>query len=97
LTYYKKKGKPYRRSVEGTIYMNRHQICEACGFPAEELHHILSRRSGGPDVDWNWLSLCRACHLVFHTVGRSSFMERYPACEEKIVAACEHMGRRARK
>lgn len=98
MTYYKKKGKPYRRSEEGTLYMNLHPYCEACGnWQSEELHHILSRRSGGPDEDWNWLALCKACHLVFHTVGRYSFTLRYPACEEKIKAACATMGRKFNK
>lgn len=94
MTYYKKKGKPYRRSEEGSLYMNLHPHCEACGFQSEELHHILTRRSGGPDMDWNWLALCKACHVVFHTVGRYSFAMRYPLTMEKIKAACEHMGRK---
>ena len=94
MTYYKKKGRPYRRSDEGTIYMNLHPSCEACGFQSEELHHILSRRSGGPDLEWNWLALCKACHVVFHTVGRYSFAMRYPVTMKKIKAACDMMGRK---
>lgn len=95
MNYYKSKRKPYKRSDAGTIYINLHPTCEACeGWKTEELHHILSRRSGGPDEEWNWLALCKACHLVFHSVGRASFAKRYPWLEDKIKAACDKMGRK---
>ena len=74
--------------------MNLHPSCEACGFPSEQLHHILSRRSGGPDIEWNWMALCACCHANFHQLGRFSFARRYPVTMEKIRAACEHLGRK---
>ena len=97
MNYYKKKGKPYRRSAEGTLYMNLHPYCEACGYHAEELHHILTRRSGGADEEYNWLALCKVCHHIYHDIGRVSFAERFPACEAKIVSACEKAGRKFNK
>jgi len=93
VSYYKKKGKPYKRSDLGTFYMNAHPDCEACGFPSEELHHVLSRASGGPDDEYNWLALCKADHILFHAMGRASFCKRYPHLEAKVCEACDRMGR----
>jgi 5-methylcytosine-specific restriction endonuclease McrA len=97
MSFYKKKGKAYRRSDAGTLYLNLHPHCEACGFPSEQLHHILSRRSGGPDEEWNWMALCKCCHNNFHALGRASFAERYLATMDRIVLACERMGRKFNK
>ncbi len=93
MSYYRKKGKPYKRSDLGSFYINAHPSCEACGFPSEELHHIITRRSGGPDEEWNWLALCKGCHLLFHSLGRASFCKRYPHLTDKVREACERMGR----
>jgi len=73
--------------------MNAHSDCEACAFPSEELHHIITRRSGGLDEDFNWLALCKGCHLLFHSLGRASFCKRYPHLEAKVREACDMMGR----
>ena len=73
--------------------MNAHPECEACGFPSEELHHIISRRSGGLDEEWNWLALCKVCHSIFHNSGRVTFCKRFPHLEDKVKAACDAMGR----
>lgn len=94
MSYYKKKGKPYRRSDIATFYLNSHRACEACiGFPAEEVHHIITRATGGPDEAFNFLALCKVCHLVFHQIGRASFCKRYPHLEAKVREACDMMGR----
>jgi len=97
MTYYKKKGKPYRRSDAGTLYLNLHPSCEVCGSSSEQLHHILSRRSGGPDEEWNWMALCKCCHNNFHSLGRASFARRFPIVMHKIREACERMGRKMDK
>lgn len=73
--------------------MNLHPYCEACGFKSEELHHILSRRSGGPDEEWNWLALCKVCHRCFHDFGRAKFCDRFPHLVAKVRAACDKIGR----
>jgi len=78
----------------GQFYVNAHQACEACYvLPSDELHHILTRASGGPDEEWNWLALCKGCHILFHSMGRASFCKRYPHLEAKVREACDMMGR----
>jgi 5-methylcytosine-specific restriction protein A len=36
--------------------------CYLCGIPSSEVHHIVSKRSGGGDNAANLLSLCKPCH-----------------------------------
>ena len=93
MKYAKSKRGAYKRSSEGQFYMNAHADCEVCGHPAEELHHLITRKSGGPDEPWNWLALCRYCHAGFHSIGRYSFALRYPQVYDKIKSVCEKMGR----
>ena len=93
MKYGKAKGKAYKRSDLGTFYMNAHPLCETCDHPSEELHHIISRKSGGADEEWNWLALCKYCHAGFHSIGRYSFAMRYPSATAKIKDACERVGR----
>lgn len=38
------------------------QRCRVCVFPAQELHHIVSRGALGDDVADNLVPLCRECH-----------------------------------
>ena len=40
--------------------------CELCGSESSDLHHIISRGSGGKDHRTNLINLCRACHLQVH-------------------------------
>jgi hypothetical protein len=93
MKYTKSKRGPYKRSVLGDAYIKAHPACEACGFKTEELHHIISRKTQGPDEDWNWLALCLVCHRIYHDFGRTTFAERFPHLREKIETACEKMGR----
>lgn len=47
-------------------------ICRDCGrvlknYPqALDVHHIIMRRDGGPNEDWNLVTLCKTCHIVLH-------------------------------
>jgi 5-methylcytosine-specific restriction endonuclease McrA len=91
--YTKSKRGNYRRSEMATFYLNAHPKCETCDHTAEEIHHIISRKSGGPDEEWNWLALCKYCHAGFHSIGRYSFAVRYPSATAKIKDACERAGR----
>jgi len=36
--------------------------CRECGKPATDVDHIVARRQGGSDDDYNLRSLCHACH-----------------------------------
>lgn len=93
MKYGKAKGKAYKRSDTMQFYLNRNPCCEVCNaFPVEG-HHIITRKTGGAEADWNYLALCKVCHAVFHMVGRHSFALRYPAVYDKIKEACEKSGR----
>jgi len=40
-------------------------ICEACGSPAVDIHHIHGRGEGMDDIK-NLIALCRKCHERAH-------------------------------
>lgn len=93
MIYGKKKGKPYKRSDLMTFYLNRHPCCEICGAQPVDGHHIITRKTGGAEEEWNYLALCRADHQLFHMLGRASFALRFPVVLDKIKQACEKSGR----
>jgi 5-methylcytosine-specific restriction endonuclease McrA len=75
--------------------MNLHTVCECCGIvESRELHHIVTRSTGGQDEDWNYLALCTVCHHTFHYLGRKSFAARYPHLADKIKEAVIRQGRK---
>jgi 5-methylcytosine-specific restriction endonuclease McrA len=43
-------------------------LCEACGRPAKDIHHI-EGRGKGKDVISNLIALCRKCHERAHGIG----------------------------
>ena len=41
--------------------------CRSCGLGANlHVHHIIFRSHGGPDEDWNLITLCKRCHDAAH-------------------------------
>ena len=40
-------------------------LCEACGRPAVDTHHI-DGRGEGKDIIENLMALCRRCHMMAH-------------------------------
>ena len=40
--------------------------CEICDEEAEHLHHIISKRNGGLNIDDNRMALCKICHIKIH-------------------------------
>lgn len=57
--------------------LERDRYCRGCGgsIPSQQLHvhHILFRSQGGPDEDWNLISLCPGCHDKAHGIGGRRF------------------------
>lgn len=49
-------------------------ICEACGSPAVDIHHIYGRGEGR-DVITNLMALCRKHHLKAHSNITKSEMQ----------------------
>lgn len=48
-----------------------HEPCVMCGTTMTQrcYHHVLSRKSGGPDLPWNLMPLCLADHNLIHAKG----------------------------
>ena len=44
----------------------RDRYCQICGRPTQDVHHITSRGSGGPDSVENCIGLCREHHSMAH-------------------------------
>lgn len=93
MKYGKAKGKAYKRSDMMQFYINTHPFCEVCGASPVQGHHIITRKTGGAEENWNYLSLCRIDHQLFHMIGRYAFAKRFPQFFDKIKLACEKSGR----
>ena len=50
--------------------------CHASGI--SDIHHVKSRGSGGKDLYWNMIPLCRFCHSLWHQGGYTRFFKKYP-------------------
>jgi hypothetical protein len=58
------------------------QTCRACGRPGpNDPHHIRTVKSGGPDTEWNVISLDRRCHTMLHSLGYKQFFAKFPILE----------------
>lgn len=58
--------------------------CRICGQPSDPAH-VRSRGSGGDDVDWNLVSLCRLHHQEHGQIGWTKFFGRYPRFEIEMM------------
>ena len=57
------------------------ELCTVCSCYTENgntLHHVKSRGSMGPEVDWNEMPLCQIHHTEVHASKLSSFSRKYP-------------------
>lgn len=73
--------KPQRRVKDAKTvarYRAQHRVCECgChGNRALEVHHIVSRKMGGGDLDENLLVLTASCHAAWHTWGGREWFRR---------------------
>jgi len=55
----------------------RKENCEYCGQPGNNVHHILTKGSGAPDIAENLINLCFICHTRVHqgNIKRESLFE----------------------
>lgn len=85
-----KRRKPTRRKrnafsykVKQQIYERDNGLCQQCGAPGTEIHHVKFRSQGGRGVVNNGLLLCADCHRKIHQVRKFArkwqevFEERY--------------------
>ncbi len=60
-----KNTEPIPKEVRLAVLVRSGGFCERCGAADPlELHHVVSRRLGGPNVDTNLRALCEECHKV---------------------------------
>lgn len=53
-------------------------LCESCGRPCpdgRDPHHVMTKGAGRVDAECNLVSICRLCHVGFHTSGKPSYDE----------------------
>lgn len=49
------------------VKLHAHGLCEWCGKPAQDAHHMVSRRHAATrHLPENGVALCKGCHLHFH-------------------------------
>lgn len=75
-----------RRVQDGVLKAKMRRLpCVACGKgPPSDAAHIKTVGSGGHDVEFNLLSLCRSCHLSQHSKGWKWMIERYPSLRSAL-------------
>ena len=68
--------KKSRIESQSTLDLFRGKPCEICKKPSDPCH-IKSQGSGGDDVEYNLISLCRAHHVQSHAIGWLKFSDRH--------------------
>ena len=56
-----------------SIAPRQDRLCEICGRPASDQHHVLHRSQGGSDHDHNLQWICRECHTHAHRQGNKTW------------------------
>lgn len=69
--------KPKRVKNPDLLKSYKDYKCVACGYQADEMHHIKHKGSGGDDVLGNLLPLCRTDHVKLHAMGLNTFVDKY--------------------
>jgi 5-methylcytosine-specific restriction endonuclease McrA len=59
--------------------------CLVCGAMETDPAHVKSRGSGGPDVSWNLMALCRTHHTEQHKIGIKTFIAKYKSVENYLL------------
>lgn len=62
------------------------QRCVVSNRWGAEGHHIITRKSGGPDAEWNLMPLSRIHHTECHQIGLNKFAEKYPKVKSWLIA-----------
>lgn len=71
--------KPKREENPDLIRAIRGFNCCAClKLGPSDAHHIKTKKSGGPDTQWNLVSLCRQHHQELHVMANTEFANKYP-------------------
>jgi hypothetical protein len=75
-----------KRIKDGTVLQKyRKGRCEICGLMPSDPCHLKTVGSGGPDADYNVVSLCRNHHIEQHALGLFKMCEKYPFFRQVIA------------
>ena len=55
-------GPLYQQKLRSFIFSRSNGKCVYCGAPAQEIDHVVPRRSGGTDSTYNLVASCKACN-----------------------------------
>lgn len=61
---HKRYGRAWKRIRDK--YYSSHPVCELCGDPTQEIHHIKPLCEGGTHDVKNLMALCSECHYNIH-------------------------------
>ena len=80
------------RACRDAYYIERHGLCEECGAPGEEVHHIqpiTPLNIDDCDITLNWDNLrllCKRCHNNIH--GKAEHMSHTPPKVRRYTFDC---------
>lgn len=57
--------------------ITKNSRCIICNKQNPDPHHWKSKGSGGDDVEYNLMPLCRMHHTQCHTMGATTFSQKY--------------------
>ncbi len=66
--------------------MSKDKRCVVSGSRGPDLHHVKTKKSGGPDESWNLCPLSRKLHVEIHQIGLSTFANKYPKFKNWLIA-----------
>lgn len=66
-------------------YASEGFVCIVTGKPGADLHHVKTRKSGGPDEPWNLLSVSHDIHNEIHAKGLYSVSRKYPQIRAFLI------------
>lgn len=66
--------------------INHKTRCLVCGTINPDTHHVLSRGAGGDDSQSNLALLCRKHHTEIHSIGTTTFSNKYPLFKNWLIA-----------
>ena len=67
-----------KRIEDRSLLKSYHEkSCIACGSKPCDPAHIKSQGSGGLDLEWNLIPLCRKHHSEQHQIGWKKFSSKY--------------------
>lgn len=72
--------KPSRKRDRELLDRVKLYPCSVCGKNGpNDPSHLRSRGAGGPDEDWNVVSMCRDHHNEWHRKGVTTFLKEHPS------------------